>query len=90
MHSSDRSINFTLWKDGSSFLFADKDFDTSSVANITGKIYNKKKKEFKGRRAYCTQQMMQSDVIDVFITQLIFITNLPRMAIGTTVRAESK
>ena len=50
--SSDGSINFTLWKDGSSILFVDNDFDASSVANITGKIYNKKIKKFNGRRAY--------------------------------------
>ena len=59
LHSSDGSINFTLWKDGSSVLFADNDFDASSVANITGKIYNKKKKEFKGRRAYAANDAVR-------------------------------
>ena len=49
----------TLWKDGSSVLFADNDFDASSVANITGKIYNKKKKEFKGRRAYAANDAVR-------------------------------
>ena len=48
------------------------------------------KRRRSSRANVLTQQMMQSDVIDVFITQLIFITNLPRMAIGTTVRAENK
>ncbi len=52
LHSSDGSVNFTLWSDGAPVLFADNDFDANSKNNITGKIYNKKKKEFKGVRSY--------------------------------------
>ena len=59
LHSNDGSINFTLWKDGASVLFADNDFDAASVANITGNIYNKKKKEFKGKRAYAANDAVR-------------------------------
>lgn len=52
LHSSDGSLNFTLWKDGSIVLFADNDFDASVVADISGKIWNKKKKIYHGRRTY--------------------------------------
>ena len=44
LHSSDSSMNFTLWKDGSSVLFSNKDFDASNVANITGKYLAKRKR----------------------------------------------
>ena len=52
LHSSDGSVNFTLWNDGAPVLFADNDFDANATADITGTIYNKKKKEYKGVRSY--------------------------------------
>ena len=50
--SNEGSNNMTLWYDGAPVLFADNDFDGSATADITGKIYSKKKKEFKGVRSY--------------------------------------
>ena len=52
LHSSDGTLNFTLWKDGSVVLFADNDFDANVVADICGKIWNKKKKLYHGKRTY--------------------------------------
>ena len=52
LHSNDGSLNFTLWSDGAPVLFCDNDFDAKAVDNITGKIYNKKKNEYKGVRSY--------------------------------------
>ena len=43
-------MNLTLWNDGAPVLFADNDFDSDEVADISGKIY--KKNEFKGLRSY--------------------------------------
>ena len=37
-------------------LFADNDFDCEAKENITGKIYNKRKKEYSGVRAYQANQ----------------------------------
>ena len=59
LHSSDGSVNSTLWSDGAPVLFADNDFDANSKNNITGKIYNKKKKEFKGVRSYQTNEAVR-------------------------------
>ena len=36
---------------GAPVLFCDNDFDAKAVDNITGKIYNKKKIEYKGVRS---------------------------------------
>ena len=52
LHSNDGSLNFTLWADGAPVLFCDNDFDAKAVDTITGKIYNKKKNEYKGVRSY--------------------------------------
>ena len=52
LNSSDDSVNLTLWNDGAPVLFADNDFDSNAKEHIMGKIYYKKKKEFKGVRSY--------------------------------------
>ena len=52
LYSNEGSNNMTLWYDGAPVLFVDNDFDGSATADITGKIYSKKKKEFKGVRSY--------------------------------------
>ena len=52
LHSSDGSLNLTLWKDGASVLFADNDFDSNAKALITSKINDKRKKEYHGIRSY--------------------------------------
>ena len=52
LHSSDGSLNLTMWYDGVPVLFPDNDFDTGARESITGKIYNKQKREYKGVRSY--------------------------------------
>ena len=52
LHSSEGSLNLTLWKDGASVLFADNDFDSNAKALITSKINDKRKKEYHGIRSY--------------------------------------
>ena len=52
LYSNEGSNNMTLWYDGAPVLFVDNGFDGSATADITGKIYSKKKKEFKGVRSY--------------------------------------
>ena len=59
LHSSDGSINLTLWKDGAPVLFADNDFDAQSTETISGKIWVKSKKEFKGRRKYAANDAVR-------------------------------
>ena len=51
-YSNDGTLNFTLWKDGSVALFSDNDLDANVVADICGKIWNKKKKLYHGKRTY--------------------------------------
>ena len=36
LHSSDGSVNFTLWNDGTPVLFADNDFNANATSDITG------------------------------------------------------
>ena len=52
LHSSCGCLNFTLWKDGASCLFANNDFDSSKTELVTSKINDKRKKEYHGIRSY--------------------------------------
>ena len=71
-------------------LFADNDFDSNAKENITGKIYYKKKKEFKGVRSYEANEAVRCyrhvhnnvDIHNQFIAY--------SMDTGTTEREESR
>ena len=52
LHSSCGCLNFTLWKDGASGLFANNDFDSSKTELVTSKINDRRKKEYHGIRSY--------------------------------------
>ena len=69
-------------------MFADNDFDGSATADITGKIYSKKRKS---SRVYAhTKLMKQSDVIGIPTITWTFTISTSLTVIGITRVVENK
>ena len=73
-------MNFTLYKDGGSVLFAYNDFEASNVENIIRKIFTRRK--YSRARGYM-QQMRQLGATEILTIMSIYITGSLPMDMGT-------
>ena len=88
LHSSCGCLNFTLWKDGASCLFANNDFDSSKTEFVTSKINDRRKKEYHGIRSYKANEAVRAT--EMYIIMSIFTTSVYPMGIGITAHVENK
>ena len=82
LHSDDGCLNFTLWNDSNSCLFADNDFPAKVGGSVARKIHDKKKGVWSGLQKYlatlpilCYQRCSNDTDIRILISVEQWIKN---------------